>query len=152
MTKRSAVVFRLLRPVVAGFFFCAGLGAVSTAAAQDVLTQHNDTARTGQNLNETTLTPANVKSATFGKRFTVAVDGRVDAQPLYVSGETIPGLGVRNLLIVASEHGSLYAFDADTGVGIWSVTLLKTGETPADPMGCKNDEPEQGITATPVID
>src|SRR5437763_510277 len=55
-----------------------------------VLTYHNDAARTGQNLNETTLTPANVNATNFGKLFVIPVDGKVDAQPLYVSNLPIP--------------------------------------------------------------
>src|SRR5436305_2115159 len=90
------------------------MAAVPHARPQDVLTFHNDIARTGQNLNETILTPADVKSASFGKLFRMPADGKVDAQPLYVSAVAVPGTGVRNLLIAATEHDSVYAFDADT--------------------------------------
>ena len=125
------------------------LPAVTTA---DVLTYHNDNGRTGQNLAEVILTPAVVKSTTFGKLFTIPVDGRVDAQPLYLSGIVVPSQGAHNLLIVATEHDSIYAFDADTGAQLWHVSLLKSGELPSDDRGCGQVSPEIGITATPVID
>src|SRR5271157_5678090 len=128
------------------------LTAIPLAKSQDVLTYHNDIARTGQNLSETTLTVGNVNSATFGKLFTLAADGKVDAQPLYASSVTIPGNGTHNLLIVATEHDSVYAFDADTGASIWQVSLLKSGETTSDPRGCTQVTPEIGVTSTPVID
>ena len=121
------------------------------AAAQDVLTYHNDNARTGQNLNETILTPSNVKSSTFGRLFTISVDGKVDAQPLYAGGVVISGV-THNLLLVATEHDSVYAFDADTGALIWKSSMLKSGETPSDARSCDQVTPEMGVTATPVID
>lgn len=124
---------------------------VPFAHAQDVLTYHNDVARTGQNLNEPTLTLNNVKSSLFGLLFTVTVDGKVDAQPLYASNVAISGQGTHNLLIVATEHGSVYAFDADTGAQIWQVTTLGSGETTSDDRGCSQVTPEIGITSTPVI-
>jgi outer membrane protein assembly factor BamB len=128
------------------------LGVVPFARSQDVLTWHNDIARTGQNLNETILTPGNVKTATFGKLFVIPVDGKVDAQPLFVTALPVPGKGVHNLLVVATEHASVYAFDADTGVQIWQTSALQAGETPSDPRGCNQVVPEIGISGTPVID
>ena len=128
------------------------LTGVPVVFAADVLTYHNDIGRTGQNLNEPTLTPANVKSSTFGKLFTISVDGKVDAQPLYASNVTISGQGTHNLLIVATEHGSVYGVDADTGSQIWKVTTLQSGETTSDTRGCGQVTPEIGVTATPVID
>src|SRR5205807_2806425 len=116
------------------------------------LTYHNDNLRTGQNLSESILTPANVKSATFGKLRNLVVDGKVDAQPLYISGLTIPGSGTHNVVFVVTEHDSVYAFDADTGATYWHVSMLKTGETPSDSRGCGQVSPEIGITGTPVID
>src|SRR5882757_10125113 len=97
--------------------------------AQDVLTWHNDNARTGQNPDERLLTLQNVNSKTFGKLFTIQVDGKVDAQPLYVANLRIANEGLRNVLFVATEHDSLYAFDADSGKQFWHTLLLKAGET-----------------------
>jgi hypothetical protein len=117
-----------------------------------VLTWHNDNVRTGQNLQETMLTPANVNAASFQKLFVIDVDGKVDAQPLYVPGLSIPGSGVHNVLYVVTEHDSAYAFDADTGSQLWHVSLLGAGETTSDDRSCGQVTPEIGTTATPVID
>jgi Tectonin domain len=118
----------------------------------NVLTYHNDLARTGQNISETILTPAKVSPPSFGKLFTVPVDGKVDAQPLYVSAVPIPGHGSPNVVFAATEHDSVYAFDASNGAVYWHVSLLQSGETPSDNRGCGQVTPEIGITATPVID
>ena len=125
---------------------------VNAFGQTNVLTYHNDVARTGQNLSETVLTPQNVSSSNFGKLFTVAMDGKVDAQPLYVSGLAIPGSGVRNVVFAATEHDSVYAFDADNGTVYWHVSLLQSGETTSDDRGCGQVTPEIGVTGTPVID
>ena len=130
-------------------WFPALLGAACALAA-DVTTFHNDNARTGQNLNETILTPANVGSSTFGKLFTIPVDGRVDAQPLYLEAVSFAGV-THNALYVVTEHGSAYAFDADTGAQLWRISTLKAGETPSDPRNCGQVPDEIGITSTPVI-
>jgi hypothetical protein len=118
----------------------------------DVLTYHNDVARTGANLKETTFTPSNVASATFGKKGNYTVDGKVDAQPLYTSNVAVPGNGTHNLLIVVTEHDSAYAFDADNGSIVWQKSMLQSGETTSDTHGCGQVSPEIGITSTPVID
>jgi Immunoglobulin I-set domain len=122
------------------------------AATTDVLTYHNDVGRTGQNLTETMLTGSNVNSATFGKLGFYSVDGRVDAEPLYASSVPVPSNGTHNLLIVPTEHGSVYAFDADSGTTVWQITTLKSGETSSDDRGCGQVSPEIGVTSTPVID
>jgi hypothetical protein len=127
------------------------LACIVPVAAQDVRTYHNNNARTGINGKETILTTANVNSATFGRLFTLSVDGLVDAQPLYLSAVNVPNQGTHNLLIVATEHDSLYAFDADTGASIWHIRTLKSGETTSDDRGCGQVTPEIGITSTPVI-
>src|SRR5580698_8490600 len=138
-------MYKVVALLAAGF---AGI----VQAQPSVMTWHNDNARTGQNLQETTLTPANVNPASFQRLFTIQVDGKVDAQPLYVPGLTIPGSGVHNILYVVSEHDSAYAFDADTGTQLWHVSLLGSGETTSDDRGCGQVIPEIGITSTPVID
>ena len=121
-------------------------------AATDVLTWHNDIARTGQNLTETILTTSNVNSAQFGKLGFYPVDGLVDAQPLHASNVAISNNEAHNLLIVPTEHDSVYAFDADSGATIWKVSTLKSGETPSDDRNCFAVVPEKGVTSTPVID
>jgi outer membrane protein assembly factor BamB len=117
-----------------------------------VLTYHNDNLRTGRNPSETSLTLKNVNSTTFGKLFVIPTDGLVDAQPLYAPNVTIPGNGVHNVLFVASEHGTVYGFDADNGSTLWQVTTLASGETTSDDRGCGQVTPEIGVTSTPVID
>ena len=127
--------------------------ATSTAAAgTDVVTYHNDVARTGQNLSESILTPNSVHVSSFGKKALFTVDGKVDAQPLYLSAVAIPGNGVHNVLYVATEHGSVYALDAAAGTVLWRTSLLGAGETTSDTRNCSQVVPEIGITATPVID
>ena len=121
-------------------------------ATTDVLTYHNDIARTGQNLTETTLTTGNVNSATFGKLGFYSVDGLVDAEPLYASSVSVPSNGTHNLLIVPTENDSVYAFDADSGATIWQSTTLKSNETASDDRGCGQVSPQIGVTSTPVID
>jgi hypothetical protein len=128
------------------------IAANRAGKAQDVLTWHNDNARTGQDLAESILTPQNVNSKMFGKLFVIHVDGKVDAEPLYVGGMRVPNHGTRNVLFIETENDSAYAFDADTGQQFWHVRLLKAGETPSDRRHCSQVIPEIGITSTPVID
>ncbi len=125
---------------------------VVNAQMTDVLTYHNNSARTGQALTEQILTPANVNTNHFGKLWVLAVDGKVDAQPLYAAGVSIPGKGKHNVLIVATEHDSVYGFDADSTNVFWRVSMLASNETTSDDRGCSQVEPEIGVTATPVID
>ena len=139
-------------------------GSVTSAAANlsvaaattmtrgvDVTTYKNDLNRSGQNLAESTLTPSNVTPTTFGLLRLLPVDGKVDAQPLYVSQLSV-GSSAFNTVFVATEHASVYAFDSDSGAVLWHVSLLGTGEKPSDPRGCSQVSPEIGITSTPVID
>jgi len=132
----------------------SGFLASHLQAQVNVATYHNDNARTGQNTQETVLTPANVNSAQFGKLFTVAVDGWVYAQPLYLSNVSIGG-GTHNVAYIATEHDSLYAIDADTGTIYWQISLIPAGgATPnsVTDLNCKDMVPEHGVTGTPVID
>jgi hypothetical protein len=120
-------------------------------ATTDVLTCHNDNGRTGKDLAEALLTTGNVRATTFGKIAFYATDGLVDAEPLYVSNVAIPNQGTHQLLIVATENGSVYALDADSGASMWQVSTLETGESPSDDPGCPTCA-EIGVNATPVID
>ena len=117
----------------------------------DVTTYKNDLSRSGQNLSESALTLTTVTSSTFGLLRTLPVDGKVDAQPLYVSQLSAAG-GSFNTVFVATEHASVYAFDSDSGAVLWQVSLLGTGETPSNDRSCNQVTPEIGITSTPVID
>ncbi len=144
------------RPLFVGLLLlvalpCVLTGVVPLAFSEDVLTYHYNNQRTGLDSSETTLTLANVNSTTFGKLFTLTVDGKVDAQPLYLSAVPISGKGTHNLLIVATENDSVYAFDADAGTLIWQATALLSGETASDDRSCTQITPKIGITATPVI-
>jgi hypothetical protein len=128
---------------------------VAPTSTVDVLTFQYDLSRTGVTSHETTLTPATVSSAAFGKVATYAVDGYVYAQPLYVTERTVAGTA-EEVLFVATQHDSVYAFDA-SGVSttpLWKVSLLESGETPVPAADTKVTDivPEIGITGTPVID
>lgn len=151
------------------FFAAVLLLASSTVYPQvAVWTYHNDLARSGANTNETVLTPANVNATTFGKLFSYAVDGFVYAQPLYVPNVAIPGRGFRNVIFIATQHNTVYAFDADNGgvAGglLWSTNLgpaavttvagVFTNQNFGARFGSPYTDiiPEVGITGTPVID
>jgi PQQ-like domain len=129
-----------------------------TAPATDVLTNRGTSSRTGLNSTETILNPSNVSSPAFGLLYHDPVDGEVYAQPLYVSQQRITPAGgqprVANVLYVATEHDSLYAFDADTGAQYWKKSLLLSGESTvsSEDVNSQLIQPEIGVTATPVID
>ena len=146
--------------------------ALSTASASasvavtdlpGVFTYHNDLSRDGANTQEYALTPAMITTATFGKLFSCPVDGAVYTQPLWVPGVTING-AVHNVIYVATQHDSVFAFDADANpcVQLWQASLLDTphGGTPNETPVTWNDVgycfgdiyPEVGVTGTPVID
>jgi hypothetical protein len=131
---------------------CFTLFAVLASSATDVVTYHNNIARTGQNPQEIILTTGNVKASSFGKLFTFPVDGIIDAQPLYLSAVSIPGKGTHNVTYAVTENDSVYAFDADSGTPLWQVSVLGSGEAPSDDQGCSQISPQIGITSTPVID
>jgi hypothetical protein len=116
-----------------------------------VVTYKYDTSRTGQNVNESILTTANVNQNAFGLLHFIATDGTINAQPLYLSQLTIGG-ATRNVVFIATEHGSVYAVDAATYATLWKVSLIPAGQTASDDHACRQITPEIGITATPVID
>jgi hypothetical protein len=141
----------LVTALIAAFAGCSSHGdpVAPLASRVQVLTQHNDDARTGANLSETTLTVANVASKDFGKLFEWTIDGQVYAQPLYVSD-----VSGRDLLIVATEHNDVYAFDARASgpsAAVWHVNLGPSFMVEAVTANV-NTFPEMGITSTPVID
>ncbi|MGA8596744.1 MAG: chitobiase/beta-hexosaminidase C-terminal domain-containing protein [Bryobacteraceae bacterium] len=136
------------------------ISLTGSVRATDVLTARYDNARTGQNLSETTLTRQNVNVQSFGLLYNLPVDGRVYAQTLYKSQLSIPGQGVHNVLFVATEHDSVYAFDADGNNPVqgylWKDSFINpangiTTVLPTD-VGTIDIVPEIGITSTPVID
>ena len=146
--------------------FLVVLASAFLARAQvNVLTAHNDNARTGLNPNETILTPTNVNIYGFGKIFSRPVDGPVYAQPLYVSNLPIPGKGAHNVVFVATMHDSVYAFDADSNVGsnappLWHTSFINPAANITVPLttdaapgqDCRTFVGEIGIVGTPAID
>jgi hypothetical protein len=142
----------------AALLLCAPAAAHAQGFA-GVLTFHSDNSRTGQNLAETILTPANVNSSTFGKLLGCKVDGFVYAQPLYVPGVRIRGKRARNVVYLATEHDSVYAFDADSKRScrpLWKRSFLNKRKrittVPSTMLNTVDLVPEVGITGTPVID
>jgi len=147
---------RNIRPLISSLVILCGLNAFTCGAQTNVTTWHNDIGRTGQNLNETILTTSNVNATQFGKLFSQPVDGAIFAQPLYLANVSIAGQQ-HNVVFVATENDSVYAFDADSisatgGTVLWKSTALLSGETPSDNRGCGQVTPQIGITSTPVID
>jgi len=134
---------------VLGVVLAACLKAASGQTV-NVLTQHNDLGRSGANPKETVLTTSNVNASSFGKLFSLAIDGFTYAQPLYASGVNIPNQGLRNIVYVATAHDSVYAFDANSGQQYWRVSLGTS--VPSSIIGTPNIQVEVGIISTPVID
>jgi hypothetical protein len=144
--RHCAAVSEVLPLFLLAAFLCA---LPMRAPAQDVLTYHYNNARTGLDSSETTLTPSNVSSASFGRLFTLPTDGFVDGQLLYLSNLPIGGAPT-NVVIVPTESASIYAYNADTGVRIWHDSMLRAGEIVSGNRGCAAVSSE-GITSTPVI-
>jgi hypothetical protein len=144
-------------PGAAGSTGAAGAtgGAPAPTTAASVLMQHNDLGRTGLNPNETLLAPGNVDAAHFGKKFAQPVDGQIYAQPLFVPQVAIPNMGKHDVVYVATENDTIYAFDANTKQpALWQVSFLSAGVTavPATETNEATITPQDGITGTPVID
>src|SRR5712692_6129729 len=121
----------MLRPVTtiafltgAALVFAVATRPVTPSAGAGVETYHNDNARTGQNLNETLLTPGTGNASTLRETRSYTPDGKVDAQPLNASGVARPGQGTHNVLYVATEHDSVCAFDAGKGAVLWRASML----------------------------
>ncbi|HEV3037345.1 MAG TPA: malectin domain-containing carbohydrate-binding protein [Candidatus Angelobacter sp.] len=127
------------------------VAAVGAFAQVNVTTQHNDLARTGQNLNETVLTPANVNMNQFGLFFKAPVDNQVYAQPLVLTNVSIGG-GTHNVVFVATTSNSVYAFDADNGTQYWRMNLGTPIANTDYGAGCVDINGKAGIVGTPVID
>ena len=146
-----------MSPVRYKVFLACWLAFLAGACSRaQVTTSQYDNQRTGASLSETTLTPRNVHPRQFGRLFTLRVDGDVYAQPLFLRGVEIPGKGRHDVLIVATEHDSIYAFDANGNprTPLWQVSLMRDGATSLNEgdTDCFFIRPEVGITSTPVID
>ncbi len=155
----------LPRLLLLSLLFLAGAGPL-LAQIPNVLTWRYDNTHQGQNTQETVLTPSNVNTNTFGKLFSRTVDGQVYAQPLYVANLTING-ATHNVIFIADEHDTVYAFDADSNGGtnsapLWQASMISTAHGAASgattvpytdvQSGVGDIHPEIGITSTPVID
>jgi hypothetical protein len=150
--------------LLVGLFLWVGALLPALARSQvNVVTYHNDVARTGLNPSETILSPANLNSGSFGFLFSQSVDGMVVGQALYLSNVSIPGLGVHNVVYVTTLHDSVYAFDADSNSGgnaapLWQVNFtnpaagITTASGTALPCQGVTTYKEAGIVSTPVID
>jgi len=130
---------------------------VTVSGYAGMLTHHNDTLRTGQNNQEAALTTGNVNKTQFGKLFSQPVDGQVYAQPLWVPSVNVTGKGVHNMVIVATEHDSVYAFDADQQESaLWQTSFINPPSVTSIPKTLVEVgldlSPEVGITSTPVVD
>ena len=133
---------------------CAAITCVCAHAQVDVLTQHNDNFRTGVNLRETLLTPANVNQTQFGMLFKRVLDDQLYTQPLVVTGVTVGG-GTRDIVYVTTVNNSVYAFDAndaEASLPLWHVNFGTPANVHSTDFGCLDINGQMGIIGTPVID
>jgi Malectin domain/Fibronectin type III domain/PQQ enzyme repeat len=140
-----------MRKYAVGLALLLLLFALPAVGQVSVLTQHNDLNRSGDNLNETVLTPSNVNSTSFGLLQKITVDNQVYAEPLYVAGLSIAG-GTHNVVYVATTNNSVYAFDADSGTQYWTFNLGTPISNAVYGTGCVDINGNAGIVGTPVID
>jgi len=154
--RRTAIFFGLLLTLLTLSLFRSPVRLdAAQLGAGGIYTHHGDNMRTGWNSHETLLSPATVNTTQFGKLWSRPVDGQMYAQPLYAAGVDMGAAGTHNLLIAATEHDSVYAFDADTGDGpLWQASLgSSVPNSGSNGVGCADIEgPEYGITGTPAID
>lgn len=154
--RENAMNIRMLRKGSLNVFGAILLFSMASTSPAQITTAQVDNARTGAYLHEVTLTPRNVNPQHFGKLFALKVDGDVYAQPLFVPGVEISGKGKHDVIYVATEHDSVYAFDAygHPSTPLWHASFLKFGEStvPERDVQCFFISPEVGITSTPVID
>jgi hypothetical protein len=151
-------LFHLVLALTVVVLACQAALPVQADGPVAVLTRSYDLNRSGANLNEVVLSTANVGVAQFGKLFSRAVDGHIYAQPLYVPDVNVPGKGVHNVVYVATQHDSVYAFDADdpaASAPLWQVSLGTSVPLPSSDVGrptYADIQVEVGIVGTPVID
>lgn len=136
-------------------FWCVFVTSLGLSAQVNVTTYQYDLARTGANTNEFILNKSNVNANSFGLIYNLPVDGAIYGQPLYAANVDIPGNGTHNVVYVATENDSVYAFDADYGgAPLWRDTFTNSGAVTVSSteVNCSQIQPEIGITSTPVID
>ena len=163
-TSQSGGTVTFTAPSIAGVYLLSATSVTDatkkasvTVGVTDlpgVYTNRNDLARDGTNTSEYALTAANVNTATFGKLFSFPVDGVVYAQPLWVANLSIGGAR-HNVVFAATEHGSVYAFDAERGTPLWHTSFINPAAGLTSRMtqpGLEDIVPEVSITSTPVID
>ncbi len=147
---------RFVTGAIAALALLLALSSARATAQFDVTTYHYDNLRTGQDLSERILNPGNVNSSTFGKLYSVKLDGYVYAQPLFLSNVPISGKGAHDVVYVATAHDSVFAVNADSGEVLWQRSFLDPSQgitsVPSSLIGCSDLIPEIGITSTPVID
>ncbi len=155
MFNRLALIFRLGLVLSS---LCVGVAVAQTP----ILTFHGDIGNTGANSTETTLTPSNVNTSSFSRRFSTTVDGKIYAEPLYMPNVNVvsgPNAGTHNLVFVATQHDTLFAIDAQSGLIIWQTSFTASGlpgavitSVPSSDTNCADTSPEIGVCSTPVID